>query len=203
LGGVDVTPPTGHPYPQWLRRPRDLKRKGAHVSKKGRLVTRRALTKSGRTQKVRIRQKTIEKRYRRVFASVPKSQGTTGVRKGASYLIPTQNVLEVVVYGLARTRSSDLYDTLDDEANWTFQFRPSTDPDRVTAIIAKEFDKAGVVVVDTAADNPRDAYRPFTIASEVVDRMDAHIIVVGDLPGVVQSKIAAMEWTKPGGKRKR
>ena len=193
-------PGSGHP------RARDVKRRSSaggtgHVSKgEGRLVTRYVLNRKGRAQKVRIREKTIRERYRRVYASTAKAEGSTGLRKGTQYLIPTVNVLEVQVYGLARTRNSDEYDTLDDEENWTFYFRPSTNPDRVTEIIAKEFDKAGLVLVDD--ETKGGGYRPFTIASQVVDRNDVELTRIKDLPGVVEAKIAAMKWTKPGGKKK-
>jgi hypothetical protein len=191
-----MTPPSGHPG-SGSPRARDAHRK-SHTSKKGRLVTRYVMTKRGPARR-RLREKTLRERYRPVHASEPLRKGSTGLRKGTRYYIPTVRVLEVQVYGLARTRNSDEYDTLDDEDNWTFYFRPRTDPDRVTDIIVKEFHDAGLVLVD---DEEKDGgYRPFTVASQVVDRNDVEVIAMAELPGIVRSKIAAMKWTKPGGKR--
>jgi len=95
-----------------------------------------------------------------------------------------------MVYGLAR--SGDEYAFLPEE-DWVFHFRPRTDPDRVTEIIRDELRQKRMLVVNTKK-GAKEPYRPFTIAAQVVDRNDAKIIRLSDLPMELHEKIASLKF---------
>lgn len=169
----------------------------SHVHKtKGRKVEVYILKRSGGVQRYSVREKTLRENYRRVYASGTAKETGLGVRKGTSYYIRQRRVLEVMVYGLARDAFDAGRYAFLDEKEWVFYFKPKTDPKRVTDIILQRFEARRIKVIDTHAKNAEEAYRPFTIASQVVDDLGSPLTTLTELPEKVDKLIDELDWVE-------